>query len=61
MIEELRLALSKKDFGGLDRTVSQHITEAFRPKIDGLISILGSTKLAKPIAFSSFAPHGVIP
>jgi hypothetical protein len=30
-------------------------------KIAGDYDILGSTKLAKPIASASFAPHGAIP
>jgi len=59
VIEELRLALSKKDFGGLASTIWQLIfRRGATAKIGGQRDILGSTKLAKLFAFTSFAPYG---
>jgi len=57
----LRLALSKKDFGGSKQRLAGWVLRGCRAaKLTGHSPILGSTKLAKLFAFTSFAPHGAI-
>src|SRR6478736_6519632 len=61
-IEELRLALSKKDFGGFSANRFSEERDACQSgKEVGNNPILSSTKSPKAIASPSFAPHGAYP
>ena len=58
-IEELRLALSKKDFGGsADPDANRWMNPVGRTRTGHPRGILSSTKSAKLIASSTFAPQG---